>query len=779
MMKEFEYYCKNSLIEQEFIKKLKDKNIKIVSFDIFNTLAFRKVSSPSGVFSLVGKNKYVKNLFSSKQSFMYFRKNAEKITREKYNKFEDIKFDWIYEELIENKKDREYIKQLEIDIENETLYINKQVEIWLTLAYEYGKKVVLTSDIYFSLEEIEKLILSKLKNRDLISNVFLSSEYLKSKKKLGLYQVVKEKLDLEFSQILHIGDNNYSDISNAQKLGIKTIEYNIENKQKENFLIEKNYINQDLKKLVSIRNISLMLNPFKENSEKFFFSLAVTIYAPIIWEFSRWLNKFVSKKNINQVNFIMREGKVFKKYFEFHCLKDIETQLIYGSRKSTYLPSLSLENNTLEKLLFLEDREFTIKDIYNLYKIPNDEENLKKYENITSLESKKIYVQEELLWDILVEDFTSKFTLIEQNIKKQKDIFSKYLKSFNLKEDSILFDFGGRGTILKRISKVLNQKIKYNTLFYSYDKTFTNTYPIVPFSFFKSNSKNKDAIRLLKRSPEFTEILFNGFERTTLGYELLNKEIKVIKKEFILSDDQKKSLDAFYYGLDTFFSLCKEYNFEKVAKKTILPQILSRCIDVPSIDESYYLGSLITDEGKGSSFTTKLISKSSQDLVKEIGISNFYYEFMKNKSYNRKKVHWPQGVITSIDSDYLSMIKGLKENYINTSHILNIVDILRRDSNIKKVNIYGVGIFYNHLKSYLKDLNIEVILLIDSKANEKTFNHDGKEVFAIKEALIKQTNHPIIIASIKYEYDIIGLIRQEKVPVITIGAESGFSKISY
>jgi hypothetical protein len=104
MTNNYQQLCSNSLIEQKFNDILENKNIKVVSFDIFDTLAFRKVANPVDIFFKVGKYKYVKDIFQTPDNFKLYRINAEKMARSLNKELEDITFDLIYEQTFFNKK---------------------------------------------------------------------------------------------------------------------------------------------------------------------------------------------------------------------------------------------------------------------------------------------------------------------------------------------------------------------------------------------------------------------------------------------------------------------------------------------------------------------------------------------------------------------------------------------------------------------------------------------------------------------------------------------------
>ena len=86
------------MLYTQYKKLIKNDDIKVVSFDIFETLVFRDVAQPKDIFYKIGKKKYVKKIFSKVKNFMYLRIEAEKKARIE-NNFKEITLEKIYKYL--------------------------------------------------------------------------------------------------------------------------------------------------------------------------------------------------------------------------------------------------------------------------------------------------------------------------------------------------------------------------------------------------------------------------------------------------------------------------------------------------------------------------------------------------------------------------------------------------------------------------------------------------------------------------------------------------------
>lgn len=758
MNNEFREFCKNSRIEKHFLQILNDVSIKVVSFDIFDTLAVRKVATPSDIFYEVGKDKYVKNIFQTADAFKLFRMKAESKARTDNLHLEDITFDLIYKQLALDETQIKTIQKIELKKEKKSLYINKQVESWIQKACEQGKKVVLISDMYLSKKHIDKLILSKLKNKDLISKLYVSSEYNKSKSKGGLFTVVKNDLDITCEEWFHIGDNIHSDVNQASKLNIKTLHYRHNQSLQDTFDLEKKYIKSNIKKVASLRKLITLLNPYIEEKEHFYFNLGASIYAPALWNFSHYLKDLAKKEKITQINFVMREGKILEKYFR-KISTDINTNLIYASRKSIFLASLDSNSFKISDFNFHIFRKISIKDLYSFYKINIKNKILQEYKNTLCIEAKEININNTNLLVILNSDLENNRENIKENIKKEQKLFYNYINTFDIHEKSIFVDFGGTGTLLEHMSNTLKDKDIVNVLFYMHEDGYRKMSSFKAYSFLPLNDKTFHAIKSIRRTPELTEILLNGTEQTTKEYKKIeNKVIPVTMHPHTKMAELHPYIESFNEGIDAFFETMKEYKFKNIINNDTLALIFGRIMNIPSQDEVQYLGDLYHDEGKGSKMVQKLVPSHGIKEIKEMGVEKIYLEYSKSMYYKRDDFHWIQGIISRVNPTYIASINGLINEDPNQKHILSLINILRNNRQINKLNIYGAGDLFLKLKPYLEELNIEIISVMDTRALTNSFYFDKYKVISLPEMLSQKNKYPILIASIAFELEITNYI---------------------
>ena len=753
-MNKYKKIASKSVLEKKFIQALEDKKIKVISFDIFETLVFRDVNHPSDIFRNVGEHQFVKKIFDHPDTFKNFRIQAEKKARTLNSKLEDIRLKLIYEQLALTKKEQKKIISLELEEEYKSLYINYHVENWIRLAEKADKKVILTSDMYLLNKELKDLVISKLKNKKIISKIFVSNAYNATKSSGNLYPIVLKKMSIKPSQLLHIGDNKYADKEMAEVKGIKSIHYNVSSSTQNMFELEKNAINS-LDSNNNYRIQASLLNPYRFEKEAFFFDLGATLFAPLLWEFSHWISAMAEEFNLSQVNCIMREGKIFKKYIK-KVDKNLELNLIYASRKSTYLPSLHCKEIQKNGLNFYHYRQVCVQSFYDLFQLNIDDENIALHKNSLLKDANTIVIQDSNLLKIISKDIENRMGEIQKNIKREKKYFRQYLKQLNYKKESILIDFGGTGSILKNIHNANSNKQTMNVLFYTHASGFQNMLHDNLHTFLPYTQKTAKKIEAIRRSHEIIEIVLNGQKGTTLAYKKKNK--KIVPLTNTKSSFNAPQLIAFEKGIDAFFALAKKYKLQsKLFHREDLVEMLARVIQVPTLAEANYLGDLHHDENYQTSHVQKIVGQKHLHSITQANLQDAYFQSCHNPSYKISEISWIQGAITQLKPEYISSLKELKVKSINTHAVEKIMQILQEHTIQSSIYIFGVGQFFKELYPLLKEQEIKLKGLIDSRAEFSPFSAENFEVKSLPNITLKDGD-TIVISSAVFALEIIEMI---------------------
>ena len=204
---------KNRLDIEEMIELVKDYDL--ISFDIFDTLIFRPFLEPTDLFNLM-------ELEYSLSGFAEKRIEAETEARKKTTKKNyEINIYDIYEELAKYLKiDKNDILDKEFALECTCCYANPYfLEVFHKLQ-EMGKKIIVTSDMYWPEKYIKKL-LQKCGYEPF--EIYVSCDYEANKGTGTLQKIINDKYPLK--SIIHLGDNYLSDVKGSQKMGWNTYYY--------------------------------------------------------------------------------------------------------------------------------------------------------------------------------------------------------------------------------------------------------------------------------------------------------------------------------------------------------------------------------------------------------------------------------------------------------------------------------------------------------------------------------------------------------------------------
>ncbi len=164
------------------------KEIKLYSFDIFDTLVTRRVATPVGIFSIIQhkiQNSDLPNIL--KENFFRIRTEAEDFAKTRnfeLTKSREITFDDIYKniQINYNLSDEQlnYLKDLEIQTEiNNLVPLEKNLNRLKSLQSD-NKRVVLITDMYYTEADLKK-ILPKIDKVFENIKIYSSSEFGTSK----------------------------------------------------------------------------------------------------------------------------------------------------------------------------------------------------------------------------------------------------------------------------------------------------------------------------------------------------------------------------------------------------------------------------------------------------------------------------------------------------------------------------------------------------------------------------------------------------------------------
>ena len=208
---------------------ISDREVKVVSFDVFDTLLLRPFWKPTDLFYFLNREAARMLKAHDVIPFADYRVDAEKRARVLASDkgLEDVTLREIYDILKEDgilpKDVIEALMKEELALEERFCYPRQSAKDLMDYAVAVGKRIVVISDMYLPAAFIENLLeRNGLPKPEMI---FVSCENGLTKRTGHLYNYVLDTLGIQREQMLHIGDNLISDVKIPAKLGIKSFPY--------------------------------------------------------------------------------------------------------------------------------------------------------------------------------------------------------------------------------------------------------------------------------------------------------------------------------------------------------------------------------------------------------------------------------------------------------------------------------------------------------------------------------------------------------------------------
>lgn len=417
------------------------KNLKVISFDIFDTAVVRDTFRPKDIFDVI-ESKYGNN-------FKELRIQAEKLVRENDENNEST-LGGIYEVLSELSScfPVDEVKNLEVSLEIKFSRPNKEVfDFYSSVKDKY--QVIFISDMYLSRDKI-KTIVENAGYGD--HPVYISGEIGVNKGKGGLFDYVVNDLGIKNEEMLHIGDNYHSDVIVPSQKGINTY-YLINNYDKA--LSNENIRN---KKIIDLyhhpdyaTSFLVKLLTQKENSDADIYNKIGFYWGAIFYNFTKWVVREAAGRRIL---FNSRDGYIPFKVAK--CIMGIDCDYVFLARRSSSFIAFNTDYpinheqnlyfynalrfqrvNNIKQLLGcigLDSRKVSQKILQSGFN--SDEDNIEPFKFNSQEIHEKI---QNLLLSIEPE-------IYELCLPKRQQLLS-YIDSLNLKNNDVFCDIGYNGSI--------------------------------------------------------------------------------------------------------------------------------------------------------------------------------------------------------------------------------------------------------------------------------------------------------------------------------------------
>ena len=427
------------------LKKYTD-DADIISFDLFDTLVMRQTLFPEDIAEYVDNRLQEKGILI--RDFVKNRLGSEKeLSKEKAPSLTEI-YEHMLKKIDHLSITAQQLAELEWSIDLSFLVPRKDVCDVFRKLVRLGKKVYVTSDTYYSKEQLEQ-ILKKCGITECTD--ILSSSSCGVSKTQGLYQRLRDMADNK--SVLHIGDDLITDIEFAQRNGFNTCRLFSGNAILE--LVGWLGFSKYIKSLDSHLRIGMFVSrifnsPFQFEQEEGrieildAYDIGYLFCAPMIIDFVFWFEQQIKKQNIHNVWFSARDGYLFKKIYA--CLKAVRQQKdesIYflTSRTAAVRSGVQSEQDILyvDGMKFSGDLNENLRERFGI-----DVESI-KCEDIDENENGLMRYKKPIL----------------EKAATEYQRYHKYVQQLEIKDGSIaFFDFVAKGTSQLYVQRLVTNHLK-------------------------------------------------------------------------------------------------------------------------------------------------------------------------------------------------------------------------------------------------------------------------------------------------------------------------------
>jgi len=304
----------------------KIEEYEYVSFDVFDTLLLRPYVKPTDLFRHMEINE-------NTPGFADARISAERRARTKDRP--EVTLSDIYDAMDTKFS---HMMEKELEYEAQVLQPNPEMKRVFDLTLSKGKVVILLSDMYLPSAFIAD-VLSK-RGFSGYRKLYVSSDNGKSKCFGDLFRQALGDLNVLPSELLHIGDDERSDVRTPSAMGIGTARYVKvmerylrEHKRERRFYLRKKDLGRSV--IVGID----ALNWISRNEWDYWHSLGYRYGGPVLTAFASFINDNADDKE-GTILFIARDGCGPRRVYNM-LYGDVENRYVYAARMFNVLLGLN------------------------------------------------------------------------------------------------------------------------------------------------------------------------------------------------------------------------------------------------------------------------------------------------------------------------------------------------------------------------------------------------------------------------------------------------------
>lgn len=416
----------------------------IISFDIFDTLLLRKVSTPKTIFDIVG-------LFINYQFYREIRTEAERSLRSKTDK--EITVDQIYVYLEKRYGIPLDTMQIELDLEKRLITKNPYLHSVFNYLIEHKtkQKIIITSDMYLSKDFLKAILISN--GFSGFDNVFISSDIGLQKSTGKLFEYIKGIYG-ETKTYIHVGDNRISDIKNAKSNGWNTYFYkNINERWIREPYMQSSFLSGSV--CTALSNIVL----YTENKASYY-KLGYSFFGIPVLAYCQWLSHLAMMHGADQILFASRDMYIVKKVFDEFFGSEARTEYARVSRfaliRADFRSSFPIFIACVKEIL--KYKKPTLKELCFAVGMPQTV--LEKISDVTGFSCNQEITEHNI--ENVINAFSKEKDSIADLFREERKNAIDYFSGMKCKGKVIFADLNGRCTGAIILSHLLNCTEKDN-----------------------------------------------------------------------------------------------------------------------------------------------------------------------------------------------------------------------------------------------------------------------------------------------------------------------------